>query len=362
MYAVMPNCNWKILQIQRKLPFLVLELWIPYGAWDTEPGRSGEAHLAEHVLIGIIRRNLSFYEQVNSYGYTNSYRIRISWIMEPSRLQERIGAIVNDLSRAALDQKLFDQEKSKVIQEINTIKKTDSLTLVEEVEQIIYQKKKEEVTAQGDTRQLEQIDFPSFLEKLKKVMNEEGIVFTLTGDIEDLNLFPNRQPLTEHTSQVSLSLKQGRDEMCLSLSTHDGDIKAFRWQIWDIGSAHAAEILETFLEFRSADERIRIRSVVGRYLEHSRIYIFGKGEEEKMYIASADFMTRNTVRRVEVATPIYDPDIRDRVREMFDIQMSDNVKARVLREDGTYKYVRHTKPAINAQEIFYDEAYKAVEE
>lgn len=271
MYAVMPNCNWKILQIQRKLPFLVLELWIPYGAWDTEPGRSGEAHLAEHVLIGIIRRNLSFYEQVNSYGYTNSYRIRISWIMEPSRLQERIGAIVNDLSRAALDQKLFDQEKSKVIQEINTIKKTDSLTLVEEVEQIIYQKKKEEVTAQGDTRQLEQIDFPSFLEKLKKVMNEEGIVFTLTGDIEDLNLFPNRQPLTEHTSQVSLSLKQGRDEMCLSLSTHDGDIKAFRWQIWDIGSAHAAEILETFLEFRSADERIRIRSVRHR---NDMLFIF----------------------------------------------------------------------------------------
>ena len=109
-------------------------------------------------------------------------------------------------------------------------------------------------------------------------------------------------------------------------------------------------------------DNIKIVSIVGRFLEHSRIYIFGKGEREEMYIGSADFMTRNTVRRVEVATPIYDSDIRDRVREMFDIQMSDNVKARVLREDGTYKYVRHTKPAINAQEIFYDEAYKAVEE
>jgi polyphosphate kinase len=109
-------------------------------------------------------------------------------------------------------------------------------------------------------------------------------------------------------------------------------------------------------------DNIKIVSIVGRFLEHSRIYIFGKGEREEMYIGSADFMTRNTVRRVEVATPIYDPDIRDRVREMFNIQMSDNVKARVLREDGTYKYVRHTKPAINAQEIFYEEAYKAVEE
>ena len=80
-----------------------------------------------------------------------------------------------------------------------------------------------------------------------------------------------------------------------------------------------------------------------------------------MFIASADFMTRNTVRRVEVATPIYDPDIKDRVRKMFELQMSDNVKARKLKSDGTYKYVSHSKPAINAQEISYEEAYKAAE-
>ena len=109
-------------------------------------------------------------------------------------------------------------------------------------------------------------------------------------------------------------------------------------------------------------DNIKIVSIVGRFLEHSRIYIFGKGEREEMYIGSADFMTRNTVRRVEVATPIYDPDIRERVRDMFNTQMNDNVKARVLRSDGTYKYVRHTKPAINAQEIFYEGAYKALED
>lgn len=108
-------------------------------------------------------------------------------------------------------------------------------------------------------------------------------------------------------------------------------------------------------------DNIRIVSIVGRFLEHSRIYIFGKGEREEMYIGSADFMTRNTVRRVEVATPIYDADIRDRVRDIFRLQMDDNVKARVLQSDGTYKYVRHTKPAINAQEIFYEEAYQAAE-
>ena len=107
-------------------------------------------------------------------------------------------------------------------------------------------------------------------------------------------------------------------------------------------------------------DNIKIVSIVGRFLEHSRIYIFGQGEREEMFIASADFMTRNTVRRVEVATPLYDPDIRNRVREIFRIQMSDNVKARVLGADGNYKYVKHTKPEIDAQKILFDEAYNAV--
>lgn len=106
-------------------------------------------------------------------------------------------------------------------------------------------------------------------------------------------------------------------------------------------------------------DNIRIISIVGRFLEHSRIYIFGKGEREEMFIGSADFMTRNTVRRVEVATPLYDKEIRDRVRSFFQLQMSDNVKARELKKDGSYDYVKHTKPEIDSQSIFYEEAYKA---
>lgn len=106
-------------------------------------------------------------------------------------------------------------------------------------------------------------------------------------------------------------------------------------------------------------DNIRIISIVGRFLEHSRIYIFGKGEREEMFIGSADFMTRNTVRRVEVATPLYDKDIRDRVRSFFQLQMSDNVKARELKKDGSYDYVKHTKPEIDSQSILYEEAYKA---
>ena len=75
-------------------------------------------------------------------------------------------------------------------------------------------------------------------------------------------------------------------------------------------------------------ENIRVISVVGRYLEHSRIYRFGVGDEEKMYIASADFMTRNTVRRVEVAAPVYDPAIRERIRYIFDTIMKDDEKGK----------------------------------
>lgn len=76
-------------------------------------------------------------------------------------------------------------------------------------------------------------------------------------------------------------------------------------------------------------ENIQVRSIVGRFLEHSRIYIFGTQEREKVYIASADFMTRNTLRRVEVATPIYDKDLKMQLEEMFITMLSDNQRLRL---------------------------------
>ena len=77
-------------------------------------------------------------------------------------------------------------------------------------------------------------------------------------------------------------------------------------------------------------ENIRIISIVGRFLEHSRIYIFGNSKHRKYYIASADFMTRNTVRRVEVAAPVYDERLQNKLQDMFDIMLADNQKARYL--------------------------------
>lgn len=107
-----------------------------------------------------------------------------------------------------------------------------------------------------------------------------------------------------------------------------------------------------------ATENIRVISIVGRFLEHSRIYIFGAGERAKIYIASADFMTRNTVRRVEVATPICDEDIRLQINEMFLTMLSDNQQARELRENGIYERVKCEDTALNSQEFFYQMAYR----
>ena len=109
-------------------------------------------------------------------------------------------------------------------------------------------------------------------------------------------------------------------------------------------------------------ENIHIISIVGRFLEHSRIYIFGCGENRKYYISSADFMTRNTVKRVEVAAPVYSQALKDRIQGIFDLMLSDNKKARVENADGNYTLVKCEGEPINSQEALYQEAYdKAAE-
>lgn len=104
-------------------------------------------------------------------------------------------------------------------------------------------------------------------------------------------------------------------------------------------------------------ENIQVRSIVGRFLEHSRIYIFGTQEREKVYIASADFMTRNTLRRVEVAAPIYDKDLKMQLEEMFITMLSDNQKARQEDSRGNYKIAEAQETPLNSQEFFYEQAY-----
>nr|WP_288632587.1 polyphosphate kinase 1 [uncultured Blautia sp.] len=104
-------------------------------------------------------------------------------------------------------------------------------------------------------------------------------------------------------------------------------------------------------------ENIHIISIVGRFLEHSRIYIFGTQERARIYISSADFMTRNTLRRVEVAAPIENPDIRMQIQEMFVTMLSDNRKARSMNNKGIYKIEPSDNAPLNSQEVFLQQAY-----
>ena len=106
---------------------------------------------------------------------------------------------------------------------------------------------------------------------------------------------------------------------------------------------------------------IKVVSIVGRYLEHSRIYRFGTKEREKVYIASADFMTRNTVRRVEVAAPILDERLKERIDNMFEIMMNDDEKGKVLTSKGRYEDQNINDDKLNSQEVFYEMAYKNAE-
>lgn len=105
-------------------------------------------------------------------------------------------------------------------------------------------------------------------------------------------------------------------------------------------------------------DHIKVFSIVGRFLEHPRIYAFGVGEETKIYIGSADLMTRNTERRVEIACPVLDPAVRRQIRHYVELYCSDNVKARVLQPDGSYTRVERPEgtPGVDAQAVLMDEA------
>lgn len=114
-------------------------------------------------------------------------------------------------------------------------------------------------------------------------------------------------------------------------------------------------------EIKGYTENIKVVSIVGRYLEHSRIYRFGTKEREKIYIASADFMTRNTVRRVEVAAPVLNEKLKERLDWMFETMMNDDEKGKRLTETGNYADRNLNDVKLNSQEIFYAMAYSNAE-
>ena len=106
-------------------------------------------------------------------------------------------------------------------------------------------------------------------------------------------------------------------------------------------------------------ENLRVTSIVGRYLEHPRVFVFGTGADAKVYIGSADMMTRNTEKRVEVACPVYDEGIRRRLIHDLKVMLSDNVKARQMDSKGAYRRKKQEGALVNAQETFMKEALNA---
>lgn len=106
-------------------------------------------------------------------------------------------------------------------------------------------------------------------------------------------------------------------------------------------------------------ENLSVTSIVGRYLEHPRVFVFGEGNDARVYIGSADMMTRNTEKRVEVACPILDPHIRKKLLHDLGVMLADNVKARKMLSDGTYRKKTGGTEPVNAQETFMKEALNA---
>jgi polyphosphate kinase len=104
-------------------------------------------------------------------------------------------------------------------------------------------------------------------------------------------------------------------------------------------------------------DNVNIIRIVGRFLEHSRIYSFGEGDTQEIYISSADLMTRNMERRIEVAVPVFDAGIKSRLNKMLDFMFNDNIKAYKMNSDGSYtKKSSKNAVHINSQEYFMQEA------
>ncbi|MEG0688783.1 MAG: polyphosphate kinase 1, partial [Hungatella sp.] len=110
-------------------------------------------------------------------------------------------------------------------------------------------------------------------------------------------------------------------------------------------------------------ENISVRSIVGNFLEHSRIFYFENDAAPEIYMGSADWMPRNLDRRVEIMFPVQDPALKQRVIHILQVQLEDNVKAHILQPDGSYEKIdKRGKVLVNAQEVFCEEAILAVQE
>ncbi len=231
----------------------------------------------------------------------------------------------------------------------------------------------------GETRYITQIGTGNYNEKTAKQytdfslitqnreIGEDAAAFfsnisisNLDGEYKHLWVAPNAMK-DKIIGYIDEEIKKGRDgEIFIKVnSVTDKDI------IKKLRDASAAGVNITMLvrgiccllpQIPGVTENIRVYSIVGRFLEHSRIYSFGRGSEEKLFIASADIMTRNMDNRVEVGCPIYSDEVKEKIHHYIKICLSDTLQARVLGSDGTYSVKADTLSSVNAQEVLMSEA------
>lgn len=234
----------------------------------------------------------------------------------------------------------------------------------------------------GETRYITQIGTGNYNEKTAKQytdfslitqnreIGEDAAAFfsnisisNLDGEYRHLWVAPNAMK-NKILGYIDEEIKKGSDgEIFIKVNsvTDKGIIKKLR-------DASVAGVNITMLvrgiccllpQIPGVTENIKVYSIVGRFLEHSRIYSFGRGEDEKLFIASADIMTRNMDNRVEVGCPIYSKNVKDAIHRYIKICLSDTLQARVLGSDGIYSMKANTLSSVNAQEVLMSEAKKA---
>jgi polyphosphate kinase len=219
----------------------------------------------------------------------------------------------------------------------------------------------------------------NFNEKTAKIYTDHGIYTVhegITADLQQVFAFlagEIEEPVTEHLLVAPFTLRKGFNRliefemnraaagepsgMTLKLNALEDDKIISR--LYEASRAGVPidlvvrGICRLIPGVPGLSESIRARSILDRYLEHPRIYKFLHGGEERMYIASADWMKRNLSHRVEVAMPVYDEVIREQLQRVLDIQLADNRKARIIDESGTNPYARENDDRpVRAQEAF----------
>ncbi|MCB0633366.1 MAG: polyphosphate kinase 1, partial [Lewinella sp.] len=169
--------------------------------------------------------------------------------------------------------------------------------------------------------------------------------FNLRNDLEDLIDYEIEQAKAGEKAEIILKMNSLQDEPMIE--------KLYEASQAGVQIRLIIRGICCLVPGRKESENIHAISIVDRFLEHSRVFIFHHSGEELTYLSSADWMTRNLSYRVETAFPIYDPDLKKEIREYINIQLMDNVKARILDEDLSNTYYRNGSLAIRSQRETY---------